>query len=119
MVEERTNLGFADIVENINSDEWKVKKKNFKKNNQSLITQAAIDSGFKSRESKEVSSHIQRRRRTGRNMQFNLKARPETIESFCNIADQQGWGLGETLEKAVSLLEKKYLSTKKEKKKAF
>ena len=49
-----------------------------------------------------------RRRRTGRNAQFNLKARPETIDAFCAIADRQGWGLGETLEQAVALLEREY-----------
>ena len=49
-----------------------------------------------------------RRRRTGRNAQFNLKAKPETIETFCAIADRQGWGLGETLEKAVELLAREY-----------
>ena len=49
-----------------------------------------------------------RRRRTGRNAQFNLKARPETIAAFCAVADQQGWGLGETLEYAVTLLEREY-----------
>lgn len=46
-----------------------------------------------------------RRRRTGRNAQFNIKARPETIEAFCAVADAKGWGLGETLEQAVALLE--------------
>ncbi|MEM9234900.1 MAG: stability/partitioning determinant, partial [Pseudomonadota bacterium] len=50
----------------------------------------------------------QRRRRTGRNAQFNIKAKPETIEAFCAIADAQGWGIGETLEKAVELLEREY-----------
>ncbi len=47
-----------------------------------------------------------RRRRTGRNAQFNIKAKPETIEAYCRIADEHGWGLGETLEYAVELLEK-------------
>lgn len=49
-----------------------------------------------------------RRRRTGRNQQFNLKARPETIAAYCRIADENGWGLGETLEKAVELLEERF-----------
>lgn len=49
-----------------------------------------------------------RRRRTGRNAQINLKARPETIEAFTAIADRQGWGLGETLEKAVDLLRREF-----------
>lgn len=46
-----------------------------------------------------------RRRRTGRNAQFNIKAKPETIDAFCAIADARGWGLGETLEKAVALMQ--------------
>jgi len=49
-----------------------------------------------------------RRRRTGRNTQFNLKARPDTIAQFCAVADARGWGLGETLEYAVALLEQAY-----------
>jgi hypothetical protein len=32
-----------------------------------------------------------RRRRTGRNVQFNIKATPETIARFTAIADKQGW----------------------------
>lgn len=46
-----------------------------------------------------------RRRRTGRNVQFNIKARPETIAAFTAIADANGWGFGETLEHAVAMLE--------------
>lgn len=49
-----------------------------------------------------------RRRRTGRNVQFNLKARAETIEAYCAVADAMGWGLGETLEIAVALLQREY-----------
>jgi len=44
----------------------------------------------------------------GRNAQFNLKARPDTIQRFCDVADAQDWGLGETLEHAVALLEREY-----------
>jgi hypothetical protein len=53
-----------------------------------------------------AANRPQRRRRTGRNAQFNIKARPETIAAFCAVADAQGWGLGETLEQAVALLQK-------------
>lgn len=105
MVKERSNLGFSDVLEDINPDEWKIKKLHSNEKQKALVTQAALASGFQSRESKKSPANIQRRRRTGRNMQFNLKASPETIKTFCNIADQQGWGLGETLEKAVHLLE--------------
>ena len=51
---------------------------------------------------------LARRRRTGRNVQFNLKARPETIDAYCALADAMGWGLGETLEYAVALLQREY-----------
>jgi hypothetical protein len=47
-----------------------------------------------------------RRRRTGRNTQLNIKARPDTITAFCVIADSNDWGLGETLEHAIALLQK-------------
>lgn len=46
-----------------------------------------------------------RRRRTGRNAQLNLKLRPDTIDRFCAVADAHGWGLGETFERALALLE--------------
>ncbi|PUB13724.1 stability/partitioning determinant [Yoonia sediminilitoris] len=46
-----------------------------------------------------------RRRRTGRNVQINIKTRQETIDAFYMLADENGWGLGEAFEEAVSTLE--------------
>jgi hypothetical protein len=74
------------------------------------MEKAAEAAGFRSRESKvaqrpdKPAPVIQRRRRTGRTAQLNLKATPETIAEFYSIADANGWGLGETFEKAVELL---------------
>ena len=66
---------------------------------------AAEAAGFRSRLSKAPKpAHQLRRRRTGRNVEFNLKAKPETIKAFCKVVDANGWGLGETLEYAVDLL---------------
>jgi hypothetical protein len=48
----------------------------------------------------------QRRRRTGRNVQFNIKATPETIARFTVIADKNGWVFGETLDRALDALER-------------
>lgn len=45
-----------------------------------------------------------RRRRTGRNIQINIKASKETIDSLYRLADENGWVLGETLEHAVAAL---------------
>lgn len=71
--------------------------------------EAAEAAGFRSREaSAPQGPRRMRRRRTGRNAQFNLKATPETIKAYCEIADDNGWGLGETLEKAVALLQREY-----------
>jgi hypothetical protein len=47
-----------------------------------------------------------RRHRTGRNVQFNVKASQETIDSFYAISDRQGWVLGETMEHALAALER-------------
>jgi hypothetical protein len=48
----------------------------------------------------------QRRYRTGRNVQFNVKASQETVDAFYAISDRQGWVLGETLEHALAALER-------------
>lgn len=53
-----------------------------------------------------IAKREQRRRRTGRNVQFNIRARQETIDAFLAIADRQGWVLGEVLEQAVAALER-------------
>ena len=73
------------------------------------VAEAAAATGFVSREPKpEAEAATPRRRRTGRSLQFNLKARPDTVAAYCALADRMGWGLGETLEHAVALLEARY-----------
>lgn len=47
----------------------------------------------------------QRRYRTGRNVQLNIKVKAETLDAFYKIADREGWVLGETLERAVKALD--------------
>ena len=44
--------------------------------------------------------------RTGRTMQFNARATPETVEAFYAIADQQGWLVSEALEHALAALKR-------------
>ena len=51
--------------------------------------------------------------RTGRNVQLNIKASQSTIETFYRIADQQGWVLGETLERALEALDRSLKSSTK------
>jgi hypothetical protein len=138
MSKERADLGFADALDDLDLSEFKPKpvKAANDRPSKAATAKAAEASGFKSREAKPVPDETakpdmsiaegvlvgqgadiapkvpetiqQRRRRTGRNAQFNLKARPETIDAYCALADRMGWGLGETLERAVALLEKEY-----------
>lgn len=44
--------------------------------------------------------------RTGRNVQFNIRASQEVVNAFYDITDQEGWVLGETLENAVEALQR-------------
>lgn len=109
MSKPRADLGFGDALGDLSS--FAPKPKTVPKANIAKTAQAAEAAGFKSREPKPAAppKKQQRRRRTGRNAQFNIKAKPETIEAFCKVADENDWGLGETLEYAVALLEEKYL----------
>ena len=68
--------------------------------------------GFRSREPRpRTAEAFPRRRRTGRNAQLNIKARPDTVAAFAAIADARDWGFGETLEHAVALLEREHAKT--------
>lgn len=138
MSRERADLGFADALNDLDLSDFAPKPARAANDRPSKVVtaKAAEAAGFKSREPKPAADMPalppaalpdapkagqggavarkaaeplqQRRRRTGRNAQINLKARPETIEAYCALADRMGWGLGETLEKAVELLEKHY-----------
>lgn len=107
MTKARADLGFGATLENFDPQAWTPRATSERPVRQQ-VEQAAQAAGFRSREPATPSGSAPagpvRRRRTGRNAQFNIKARPETIEAFCAIADSQGWGFGETLEHAVELL---------------
>jgi hypothetical protein len=67
---------------------------------------------FPSRAPARLQPAVRRGRRTGRNMQLNIKATQETVELFYRLTDSQGWVLGETLERALSALEREFASKK-------
>lgn len=60
---------------------------------------------FHSRETRKAGP-LKRRRRTGRNAQFNIRATQETIDAFYEISDTKNWLLSETLERALEALKK-------------
>ena len=106
MSKERADLGFGSALDDLGSFGPKPKELKQSTPPREETKKAAEAAGFRSREPKPEPSRAIRRRRTGRNAQFNIKAKPETIEEYCYIADANGWGLGETLEYAVELLRK-------------
>ena len=72
------------------------------------VPQAA---NFKSREPVAAKTETPakrpiRRYRTGRNVQFNIKALQETVNTFYAITEDQDWVLGYTLERAVEALKR-------------
>lgn len=99
---------FGDVLDNLSLDDFgggsKVEPPSQDEQKKTKDEAKAI--GFKSREAKSTAP--QRRRRTGRNAQLNIKVTPETMQAFYAIADNQGWVLGEAMEIAVKLLEKEY-----------
>jgi len=109
---ERASLGFGEELDDIDPSAWAKPKPRDDKPAPEVTRQAAEATGFRSREPSRiepapVTPRQQRRRRTGRTAQLNLKLKPETIEAFTRVADAHGWGLGEAFERAVDLLEQR------------
>ena len=70
------------------------------------IRQVSEQNNFPSREAgtKQAPAPMprqQRRRRTGRSVQINIKATQETVDLLISIADRRGWVFGEVLEHAL------------------
>lgn len=64
---------------------------------------------FRSRDPKPPPQPLrreQRRHRTGRNVQLNIKARAQAVQAFYDITDRQNWVLGETFERAIEALKR-------------
>ena len=52
------------------------------------------------------SKRAARRYRTGRNVQFNVKALQETVDAFYAVTEAKGWVLGYTLQRAMEALQR-------------
>lgn len=71
--------------------------------------EAAQAAGFTSREAApSPAPKQQRRHRTGRSAQINIKAKPETIEAFTAWADAQGLSIAAAFEEATKKLSGNY-----------
>jgi hypothetical protein len=71
----------------------------------SAIREASEAHDFPSRAADLQPKAALRRRRTGRNVQFNIKATAETIARFTALADRRGVAFGELLEQLVAAAE--------------
>jgi ribosomal protein S12 methylthiotransferase accessory factor YcaO len=76
------------------------------------VTEAAQ---FRSREAAAPKMDTQfkratRRYRTGRNVQFNVKALKETVDAVYAVSEAKGWVLGYTLQRAIEALQRELKS---------
>ena len=61
---------------------------------------------FRSREPAAAARPVRRgKRRTGRTEQFACRITPEAVETFYRIADERGWTMGATVERALAALQ--------------
>jgi hypothetical protein len=70
--------------------------------------------GFPSRQAPRAPKHPKRQARTyrtGRNRQFNMKAKPESVDRFYRMADERGVPLGALLDLALDALERAGVSS--------
>ena len=73
------------------------------------IERLATENNFPSRQASRPAREPKRKPRvfrTGRNRQFNLKLKPETVERFYKMADERGVPLGALMEQALDALER-------------
>ena len=119
MTRPRADLGFAPALDDLDLSGFAPRplRPATERPTPSVFAEVAAAAGFPSREPRPAAPegqgeapppHRRTGRRTGRSAQFNLKARPATVAAYCALADRMGWGWGETLEHAVTLLEREY-----------
>lgn len=119
MNKQRTEIGFADSLEDLKPTDWQpapVEKSPKAKPPKDEIRRVAQASGFKSREASAVESPMQveqpkparvgRIYRTGRSEQLNLKVRAEDKTAFLEICDRFPWVQGYTFQRAIEALQR-------------
>ena len=110
---------FEDTLEVDLSDFSPKKRPDTKAPTQEQVRAVAEAANFPSRQARDVSSAAAavavksktkrepRIHRTGRNVQFNVKASQVTIDAFYEVTNaNEGWVLGYTLERAIAALKR-------------
>lgn len=109
MTSNRAKIGFGDALGDLSSFHPSSPPKPIAR------PEVAAAAGFKSREPVSAEMDVpvlppvkqQRRHRTGRNIQINIKAKQVTLDQFYAAVDAMGCGVGEAFEVAVDLLTNK------------
>ena len=96
----RAKIGFGEAL----SDLGTFASSEPAKRTTASLRETAAAAGFVSREASAEVGKGQRRHRTGRSAQINLKARPETIADFQAWALSHGLSLAEAFEAMVQKL---------------
>jgi hypothetical protein len=98
---------FSDPTEQLDVSGFAPRTKAFPPD-RATVRRESEAAGFVSRQAPVMSAAepmLPRRRRTGRNIQLNLKVDRETADLLYRLADQHGWVLGETLRHALEALD--------------
>ena len=119
MTKQRTEIGFADSLEDLNPGDWSAsaRERSVKsKPPDEDIRKVAQATGFKSREAalvappreEVVAQPVREGRlfRTGRSEQLNLKVRGIDKTSFYGICDRNHWVQGYTFQRAIEALDR-------------
>jgi hypothetical protein len=61
--------------------------------------------GFPDRSPAPSLKREQRRHRTGRNAQLNIRMTPQAVDRFCAISDRHGWIFSQTLDAMMDVFE--------------
>ena len=102
MTKERASV-FGQAPADVDASEFTPKP--IKRPDQGTIDKAAAASGFTRREPVLQPGDTQRRYRTGRTAQLNLKVTPELKQRFGQMADEAGVSQNELFERAVDALD--------------
>jgi len=103
---------FEDTLEVDVSDFSPKKRPDTKAPSQEQVRAVAEAANFPSRQARDLPAKPKTKReprihRTGRNVQFNVKASQETIDAIYAVTDaHEGWVLGYTLERAIAALKR-------------
>ncbi len=91
----------VDPFGNMNLDEFKPRPAKKPAVAPAAIRQVSEASGFPSRAAPKAPTALPRRRRTGRNVQLNLKVTAADLDRFTRLADDEGLVFGELFGKML------------------